>query len=193
MDRGGTPTPADDRESHNAILSRSLLGVFAGASKEAHASGTFDLRPAPGSPPIDAGIFRYFRSVKHLDDDLAVCDKALVLAEQLGDPALIAETRTIQGYVRMIKSIYVIANAIAGKEQLDDAETASLQTAWDELRSATQQTIDALNAWNRVVAPDCDLTKGFDPVGVTEQITADIGKALATFGIRGTRICPMGM
>ncbi|MBL7041240.1 MAG: right-handed parallel beta-helix repeat-containing protein [Pirellulaceae bacterium] len=54
-DRGGTPTPASDRVSHNVILPRDLLGVFAGASDEALASGTFDLRPAPGSPLIDAG------------------------------------------------------------------------------------------------------------------------------------------
>ena len=54
-DRGNTPIPASDRVSHNVILPRDLLGVFAGASKEALASGTFDLRPAPSSPLIDAG------------------------------------------------------------------------------------------------------------------------------------------
>ena len=54
-DRGGTPAPASDRVSHNVILPRDLRGVFAGVSDEALASGTFDLRPAPGSPLIDAG------------------------------------------------------------------------------------------------------------------------------------------
>ena len=54
-DRGNTPIPASDRVSHNVILPRDLLSVFASASVEALASGTFDLRPAPGSPLIDAG------------------------------------------------------------------------------------------------------------------------------------------
>jgi len=54
-DRGGTPIFASDNVSHNAILPRSLRGVFADAGKEALASGTFDLRPAPSSPLIDAG------------------------------------------------------------------------------------------------------------------------------------------
>jgi hypothetical protein len=55
-DRGGNATPANDRVSHNVILPSSLRGVFADASKQALANGTFDLRPAPGSPLIDAGL-----------------------------------------------------------------------------------------------------------------------------------------
>jgi len=54
-DRGGTPIPASDRVSHNVMLPRDLLGVFADASKRSLANGTFDLRPATGSPLIDAG------------------------------------------------------------------------------------------------------------------------------------------
>ena len=54
-DRGNTPIPKSDRVSHNAILPRSLIGVFANASSEALANGTFDLRPAPGSPLFDTG------------------------------------------------------------------------------------------------------------------------------------------
>ena len=135
-------------------------------------------------PRLGSGMFRYFPTVKQMDDDLAVCEKALELAEQLDDPALIAETRTIQGYVRMIKSIYGIASTIAGKKQLDDAETATVRTAFGELRSAMQQTTGALNAWSSAVAPDCDLEKeGRGPVTVTEKTVAEIAKALAPFGI----------
>ncbi len=139
-------------------------------------------------PQLGKGMFRYFPTVKHMDDDLAVCKKALELAEQLNDPALIAETRTIQGYVRMIKSIYLIANTVAGKKQLDDAQTKSLQVAFDELQSAMQQTVGSLRAWNKTVAPDCDIEKANrGPASVTEQTVADIGKALAPLGIKETR------
>ena len=54
-DRGGTAIPASDRVSHNVTLPRDLCGVFADASDEALGNGTFDLRPAPDSPLIDAG------------------------------------------------------------------------------------------------------------------------------------------
>jgi len=54
-DRGGTPTPAGDRVSHNVVLHGGFQGVFVNASQEALTNGTFDLRPAPSSPLIDAG------------------------------------------------------------------------------------------------------------------------------------------
>ena len=54
-DRGGTPTPTSDRVFQNVTLPRDLSSVFGDASDEALANGTFDLRPIPGSPLIDAG------------------------------------------------------------------------------------------------------------------------------------------
>ena len=54
-DRGNTPIPPSDHVSHNVILPRDLSGIFANASQEALANGTFDLRPAPSSALIDAG------------------------------------------------------------------------------------------------------------------------------------------
>jgi hypothetical protein len=58
---------------------------------------------------------RYFPTIKRMDDDLATCEKALKLAEGLNDPALIGESRVIEGHVQMIKSIYVIVDMVAGK------------------------------------------------------------------------------
>ncbi|MCP4783688.1 MAG: DUF1565 domain-containing protein [Fuerstiella sp.] len=54
-DRGGTPTSPSDLVSHNVLLPRNLRSVFANASAQSLAAGTFDLRPAPGSPLIDSG------------------------------------------------------------------------------------------------------------------------------------------
>ena len=54
-DRGNTPIPASERVSHNVTRPRGLAGVFVNASAEALRDGTFDFRPAPGSPLIDAG------------------------------------------------------------------------------------------------------------------------------------------
>ena len=120
-----------------------------------------------------------------MDEDLAVCDRAMVLAGQLRDPALIAETQTIQGYLRMIKAMHLIAAGAAGKKELDEAGRKSVQAALDELDSASQQANDGLRMWNKAVAPDCDLEKtGRGPAGVTEQTVADVAKGLAPLGIQ---------
>ena len=143
------------------------------------------------TPVLGESMFRYFPTIEHMDDNLAVCAKALKLAEQLNDPTLIAETRVIEGYVRMIKSIYLIANTVAGKKELDNAETASVQATFDELCSAMQQTTEAIDAWNGVVAANCDIEKAnkakIGPVAVTRQTVADIAEALAPFGIEATQ------
>ncbi len=54
-DRGGTTIPEGDQVSHNVVLPHDLSGVFIDATPESLANGTFDLRPAPGSPLIDVG------------------------------------------------------------------------------------------------------------------------------------------
>lgn len=143
-------------------------------------------------PQLSAGMFLYFPTVEHMDEDLAVCRQALELTRQVDDPALLAETRVIEGYVRMIKSIYLIADAVAGGKELDDARSASVQAAVDELRSAAKQTTEALRAWNRAVAPDYDLgdpgergTAHHDATGCIEETVAAIGKSLTPLGIRG--------
>lgn len=133
-------------------------------------------------PSLGKGMFRYFPSIQRMDDDLAVSQRALELAGQLKEPALVAETRTIQGYLRMVKSLYLIAGMVATKKPLDDAATKSLQAAFDELQVAMEQTTGALRAWHGSVAPDCSLTSN-DPIGVTEQTVADVAKALASLGI----------
>ncbi|MDD4873093.1 MAG: glycoside hydrolase family 20 zincin-like fold domain-containing protein, partial [Kiritimatiellae bacterium] len=129
------------------------------------------------------GMFRYFPTVQHMDDDLTVCRKALTLAGQLNDPVLVAETRTIQGYVRMVKAIYTISDTVAGKKQIDNARTRSIQDAFNELQSAGRQVADAWQAWSSTVASDCDFGH-HEPVTVTRQTITDIGDALVSFGIK---------
>ncbi len=132
----------------------------------------------------EQGMFRHFPTIERMDEDLAVCQKALALAEQLGDPALIAETRTIEGYVRMIKSIFILSNAVAGKKKLDAAEAKVVQATFDELRAACKYTTDALGDWKNAVAPDCNAPRVADTVDVTRQTVTDIGKALLPLGIK---------
>lgn len=134
-------------------------------------------------PMLGQGMFQYFPTLQHLDNDLAVCGKALKLAEYLGDQAIIAETRTIQGYLKMIKAIYIIADMVAGKKDLDNGQTLSLQTVFSELQNAELQTIDALSAWFDAIDPDFDFPE-FNPIVVTHQVVSDIAVSLAPLGIK---------
>lgn len=126
----------------------------------------------------EKGMFRHFPDVAAMDADLATCDEALALAEELSDPALIAETRVIRGYVRMIKSIYLIADGIAGKKELDSECKAAVQTAFAELSAAGDEVAANLEAWKQAVAPDDRSPRFTDTIDVTRQTVADIDAAL---------------
>ncbi len=126
----------------------------------------------------EKGMFRHFPSVAEMDRDLATCQKALDLAGDLADPALIAETHVIRGYVRMIKSICLIANGIAGKKELDPGAKSAVQAAFDELSVAGEEVAANLEVWRQAVAPDDRSPRFADTVDVTRQTVQDIGAAL---------------
>lgn len=136
-------------------------------------------RPEPGKT-----MFRYFPTAEHVERNLAVCDEAMKLAEALGDPAVLAETRVIRGYVRMVKSIHAIGTAAAGKKELDEAGTKAVQAAKDELTAAAEETARNLEAWRQAVAPDDRAPRFADTVDVTRRTAADVAASLAPLGVK---------
>ena len=100
------------------------------------------------------GMFRHFRSVAEIDADLADCRQALHLAERLGRPAMVHETKVIGGYIRMVKAIRQIATVVSGKKPLDGAAQRTARTELGTLRSACDEVTANLKAWKAVVAPE---------------------------------------
>lgn len=136
-------------------------------------------------PVLGKGIFLYFPTLQHIDNDLATCIKAIKLAENLNDPATLAETWTIQGYLRMIKAIYYISDLLARHKELNANQIISLQTWFNELKFASKQTNDALNSWIQTVFP------GWEPIPRTQKtfevilsMIADFTILLEPFGIK---------
>ena len=129
-------------------------------------------------------MFRYFPSAQHMDADLAACRKALQLAQDLGDAALVAETQVIQGYVRMLKSIHGIAEKVAGRESLDDPARKALQDSYNELAAAGQEVEVNLQTWKNLVAPDDRAPRFQDTLDATRGTITGIRRSLAAFGIK---------
>jgi hypothetical protein len=121
-------------------------------------------------PKLGDGMFRYFPSLEHMDEDLAACKKAMTIAEKLDEPALIAETQVIQGYLQMAKTIYSIAESVSTS------------------KSPTYDQRVALETWERLCGKGSDVRIGgsrlLDTVDVTEQTVAGIARSLEELGIR---------
>jgi hypothetical protein len=135
------------------------------------------------APKLGEGMFRYFPTEGHMGEDLAVCEKAWQLAQELQAPTIIAETQTIQGYVRMIQAIYSMAALVAGKETLTPDEQQQAQALMDRLDAATRQTVEGLQAWDAATGPGLGGGRFADTVNVTDKTAVDIAAALKPFGV----------
>ncbi|MBM3476825.1 MAG: hypothetical protein FJX75_26430 [Armatimonadetes bacterium] len=135
------------------------------------------------APKLGEGMFRYFPTEEHLDEDVAICAKALGLAQELQAPTLITESQTIGGYVGMLKGIYGLATAVAGKETLTPDERKQVQGLMGDLDKASRDTVAGLQAWDAATGPGLGGGRFTDTLQVTDRTTLDIAAALASLGI----------
>jgi len=99
------------------------------------------------SPELGKGMFKYFPTEEHIEHDLAACEKALTIADSIGSPEIIQETKVIQGYVRMLKEIYSIANQVSMLKNPTYEQRLDLQKAMTRLASAGLQARNELRNW----------------------------------------------
>ncbi len=106
--------------------------------------------------------FGSITSESQLNDDVALGDKAVRLAKQMGIDEFVQESLIAQGYIRSLKALYEIrkrvkGNSIAPSDMV--AATGYFQMFADGLRQAS----DALPKWEKIVA------RPTDPTGFTEK------------------------
>ncbi|MFA6108967.1 MAG: hypothetical protein WDA75_09360 [Candidatus Latescibacterota bacterium] len=138
------------------------------------------VRPIPGED-----LFRYFPNEQAMDEGLANCDRALALAQRLGEPALVEETLVVRGYLTMVRAIYRIADgAWRGAPPLPAGELARRQAA---LVEASQQTNEALRRWEKLFGEGSGGGRFRGTLELSEKVTAAIGGALALPAVPDSR------
>jgi hypothetical protein len=136
-----------------------------------------------GVPKLGEGMFRYFPTLEHMDDDLAACQEARKLAEALEAAAILGETDAVTGYVGMIAATYRLASAVAGKQTLSAEEQQQVQTLMDDLDAASRLALGGLGAWEDACGDGIGGGRFADTLNVTERTCVDIAAALAPLGI----------
>jgi hypothetical protein len=144
-----------------------------------------------GRPPrLGRDIFRYFPTKEHFDRDLAECQRAMRLAEDLHWPALVEETRVIRGLVETLKGIYLMAEAAAPGKKMTDADRRHAAAALAIADRASREASEALVAWGRAVAPKL-VAKGpaagsmfADEIDCLARVINEAGDIAVTLGIK---------
>ncbi|PIX44695.1 MAG: hypothetical protein COZ56_03945 [Armatimonadetes bacterium CG_4_8_14_3_um_filter_58_9] len=135
-------------------------------------------------PTLGQGMFRYFPSRKHIEEDLAACAKALTIAKRIGDARLTTETQVIGGYVQMVKEINGLCAKLSSVDMTSDPERRQVQDSMCRLAKTGAQTASALREWERSVGQGLGGSRFQDSIMVTEQTVSRIGKTLAVDGIQ---------
>ncbi len=135
-------------------------------------------------PVLGLGMFRYFPTVERFDKDLAVCDRAMTLARRLKVPEFVAETQVIRGYIRYLKVLYRIAEAISGTGPLSADQRTELQAWLEQLTDASLDATDALRRWERLIGEGIGEGRFVGTLNCTEDTTVAVAKVLASLGVK---------
>lgn len=134
-------------------------------------------------PALGEGPFLYMPDEEHIAANLETCAQAMELAREVGDPALIAETQVIEGYVKMLQAIHALREVAGGRQELTEKEQAAAGRLMARLDEATHQTAGGLRAWQETVAPDARASRFDDTVRVTEETCVEVSEFLESLGV----------
>lgn len=98
-------------------------------------------------PALGEYVFRYFPTFGHFDLDLAACARALDIARGLGEPELLQETLVVEGYVRMLRELYLISDGSGALDEPTGEQLLPWQAHLEELAAARDQVNAALVDW----------------------------------------------
>lgn len=135
-------------------------------------------------PALGQGMFRYFPTEQRFTDNLEICARAREIAERLEAPALIAETQVIEGYTRMLHTMYRMAMVLSAGEPPTDAQREALNDWMFDLSLAGMRVVDGLRDWEAACGEGLGGSRLRDTIDVTAQTTADVGVALRPLGVQ---------
>jgi len=135
------------------------------------------------TPKLGEKMFRYFPTMAHIDNELAICARALEIAKRLDAPLLIGETRVIRGYVQMIRETYLIARALSSKKPPTAQERVELAQAGVRLSDAYSETMGGFRQWEQAIGAEFWRERLNDTLHVTGQTAIALGEGLVSLGM----------
>ncbi len=133
-------------------------------------------------PMLGTDFFKYYASEDRFGENIAICEKALAMAEAINDPMLINESRVTLGYHHMLKELYSIMLLSSEYKSPDAAAKERLQQHLAALIDAALQTNESLEQWaQRVGASGQGRFKG--TVNLNAKILKSASEALESMGI----------
>jgi hypothetical protein len=129
-------------------------------------------------PVLGEGMFRYYATPESFDAKLAVCDKALIIAEPFKNPDLANETKVVRSYIRLAQAVYRVAEAFSSLDAAKPEGTKRLADGVDRLKQAGAENVAAIKAWRTAIGPEPWHPRVQAALDATEATVRDIVKAV---------------
>jgi len=101
------------------------------------------------------GIYRSpwgdIKTVEQLNTDVAQADRAMKLARELGDQAIIQESLVVQGYIRSLKALYELREIIQPTGQVPPSRREDAKRYFTMYADGLKQAAAALPRWEATV------------------------------------------
>ncbi len=136
------------------------------------------------TPAYGKGLLEYIPDAQHLERNLKSCRAALNIAERIGTPGILAESRAILTYYRMLDEITGSAGFLAAHDEIGEPERLALQERMNRLALAGMLNTDALRDWERAVRVGVGGRRFLDCVQATYDSVAAVARALSRHGVR---------
>jgi hypothetical protein len=137
-------------------------------------------------PVLGHDIFRYWVTIEDFEKDITVTEKALELAKGLNSQPLVNETLVVQGYIKMIRAIYLLTKQLASHKSVVPEAKLEMQKNIEKLGKACFQTTTALKNWTKPIPLSSPIGKNriHDTIKSTERTALALADAVEKYGIK---------
>ena len=134
--------------------------------------------------PYGEGMFRYIPDREHLRRNHDRSLEAVRLANDVGTAGMLAESRALETYYRMLEGLADMANVLAEHAVVGLEQRERLQILMNHFALAGMENVGALEDWERAVAKGAGTGRFRDGVEATPNTVAAVAAALAPHGVR---------
>jgi len=119
-------------------------------------------------------MFRYYRDPQDFDRKIDACGKALTIAGRFRNPSLTNETRVILSYIKLAKTIYLVAEQVSTEDLRAVENQTTLRESLKNLDLAGKENVEAIRNWRGALGPEPWAYRVYDAIKGTETTVKDI-------------------
>ena len=103
--------------------------------------------------PLGGTYFLAYPTEAKFVQNLARCDEALKLAEKVGEPQFLYETKIVRGYTQVLQAVHELNKALHGAEKLTPEEKAAAEKWFAVSQEALDTVTTSYPEWSRACQP----------------------------------------